>query len=77
MPKLKKNFVNTGQLDDQGYYTVFSDSRWKITEGAKVIAKGYKCNTLYALHVFYVKNHVAVVTEMPKVSLWLVRIHEC
>ena len=69
--KLKKNLVSTGQLDDQCYYTVFGDSRWKITKGmgTRVIAKEYKCDTLYALHVSNVKNHVVVVIEVPKVSL--------
>ena len=76
VPKLKKNLVSTGQLDDQGYYTVFGDSRWKITKGARVIEKGYKCDTLYALHVSHVKNHVVAVTEVPK-KAWPVRTHEC
>ena len=58
VPKLKKNLVSTGQLDDQGYYTMFGDSRWKITKGARVIAKGYKCDTLYTLHVSDVKNRL-------------------
>ena len=59
VPKLKKNLVSIGQLDDQGFYIVFADSRWKKTKGARVIAKGYKCDTLYALHVSDVKNHEA------------------
>ena len=70
MPKLKKNLVSTSQLDDQGYYIVFGDSMWKITKRARVITKGYKCDTLYALHVFDVKNHAVAVTEMQEVSLW-------
>ena len=48
---------------------MFGDSRWKITKGAKVIAKGYKCDTLYALYVSDVKNHVVAITKVPKVSL--------
>ena len=50
--------------------TKFGDSTWKITKGARVIAKGYKCDTLYALHVSNVKNHVIAVIEVPKVSSW-------
>ena len=45
--KPKKNLVSTSQLDDQGYYTVFGDSRLKITKEVRVIAKGYKCDICF------------------------------
>ena len=49
---------------------MFGDTGWKITKEASVIAKGYKYDTLYALHVSDVKNHVVAVTGVPKISLW-------
>ncbi|KAG6706623.1 hypothetical protein I3842_07G230600 [Carya illinoinensis] len=47
IPELKKNLISVGQLDECGHSVVFSDSTWKITKGALVLARGKKTGTLY------------------------------
>eukprot|EP00249_Psilotum_nudum_P006159 c19499_g1_i1 orf=449-709(+) len=74
VPNLKKNLISTGQLDDQGYHTVFGDSKWKLLKGARIILRGQKLNTLYTLFVSGCKSHVVTITELPKISLWHSRL---
>jgi hypothetical protein len=42
---LKKNIISTGQLE--GCVTKFTDTTWKVTKGAFVVARGDKVGTLY------------------------------
>ncbi|KAG6639444.1 hypothetical protein CIPAW_10G100900 [Carya illinoinensis] len=47
IPELKKNLISVGQLDECGHSVVFSDSTWKVTKGALLLARGKKTGTLY------------------------------
>ena len=47
VPKLTKNLISVGQLDDDGYKTVFSHGSWKMTKGSMIIARGKKVGSLY------------------------------
>ncbi|KAG6529732.1 hypothetical protein ZIOFF_011946 [Zingiber officinale] len=38
VPKLMRNLISVGQLDDKGHVT-FSDGSWKITKGSMVVAR--------------------------------------
>ena len=42
---LKKNLILIGKLE--GCVTTFTDTTWKVTKGAMVVAKGDKVGTLY------------------------------
>ena len=35
------------QLDDEGYAILFVGGTWKVTKGARVLARGKKTGTLY------------------------------
>ena len=48
-----------GQLDQEGYCTTFTESEWKITNGAMAIALGKKNDILYVTSSM--ENIVAVV----------------
>ena len=69
IPQLEKSF-STGQLDDDGFLTIFGDAKWKICKGFRVIARGYRSDTSYPLYVYSVSDHAVAVTEQPNVSLW-------
>ena len=47
IPKLKKNLISVGQLDDCGHSIHFGNGEWKVTKGAMVIVRGNKKSTLY------------------------------
>ncbi|KAL2230598.1 UNVERIFIED_CONTAM: Retrovirus-related Pol polyprotein from transposon TNT 1-94 [Sesamum indicum] len=47
IPGLKRNLISVGQLDSDGFHTMFGDAKWKISRGAMTLARGLKLGTLY------------------------------
>jgi hypothetical protein len=47
VPDLRKNLISTGQLENEGCISIFTDKTWKVIKGSSVIAKGEKVGTLY------------------------------
>jgi hypothetical protein len=47
IPKLKKNLISMGQLDDEGHSIYFHSGKWKVSKGAMILARGHKKSTLY------------------------------
>ena len=49
IPDISKNLISTSKLDKEGMTTQFGGGEWKITAGARLIAKGKRSRTLYTL----------------------------
>ena len=47
IPNLRRNLISVGQLDDEGHALLFVGGTWKVTKGARVLARGKKTGTLY------------------------------
>ena len=47
IPNLRRNLISIGQLDDEGHAILFVGGTWKVTKGARVLARGKKIDTLY------------------------------
>ena len=47
IPNLRRNLISVGQLDDEGHTILFVGNTWKVTKGAKVLARGKKTGTMY------------------------------
>ena len=47
IPNLRRNLISIGQLDDEGHAILFVGGTWKVTKGARVLARGKKTGTLY------------------------------
>ena len=47
IPELRRNLISVGQLDDEGHAILFVGGTWKVTKGARVLARGNKTGTLY------------------------------
>jgi hypothetical protein len=45
--ELKENLISVGQLDEEWHDISFHGSKWKVSTGAKILARGYKIGTLY------------------------------
>ena len=45
--ELRKNLISVRQLDDERYAILFVCGTWKITKGARVLAREKKTGTLY------------------------------
>ena len=39
--------ISVGQLDDEGHAILFVGGTWKVTKGARVLARRNKTDTLY------------------------------
>ena len=47
IPDLRRNLISIGRLDDEGHAILFVGGTWKVTKGARVLARGKKTGTLY------------------------------
>ena len=47
IPDLRRNLIFVGQLDDERHAILFVGGTWKVTKGARVLARGKKTGTLY------------------------------
>ena len=48
-PYIHLNLISTGRVNDEGFTNSFGESKWKLTKGSLVVARGKKQNTLYVL----------------------------
>ena len=58
------NLISIGRLDDKGFTNSFGESKWKLTKGSLVVARGKKQNTLYVMEESYINKR-------------LIRLNEC
>ena len=68
IPKLRRNLISIGQLDDEGHAILFVGGTWKVTKGARVLARGKKTGTLYMTSS--PKDTIAVADASTDISLW-------
>ena len=60
--------ISVGQLDDEGHAILFVNGTWKVTKGARVLARGKKTGTLYMTSS--PRDTIAVVEASIDTSLW-------
>ena len=68
IPDLRKNLISVGQLDDERHAILFVGGTWKVTKGARVLARGKKTGTLYMTSS--PRDTIAVVKASTNTSLW-------
>ncbi|RVX01092.1 Retrovirus-related Pol polyprotein from transposon TNT 1-94 [Vitis vinifera] len=68
IPDLKRNLISVGQLDDEGHAILFIGGTWKVTKGARVLARGKKTGTLYMTSC--PRDTITVVDASTDTSLW-------
>jgi hypothetical protein len=47
VPELNEKLISMGQLDEEGHAISFHGGKWKVSTGARILARGYKTGTLY------------------------------
>jgi hypothetical protein len=72
VPKLEKNLISMGQLDDEGHSINFHGGKWKVNIGVKILAHGYKINTLYM--TTKIRDTVAVADASANSKLWHLKL---
>ena len=65
---LRRNLISVGQLDDEGHVILFIGGTWKVTKGARVLARGKKTGTLYMTSS--PRDTIAVTDASTDTSLW-------
>ena len=72
IPDLRRNLISIGRLDDEGHAILFVGGTWKVTKGARVLARGKKTGTLYMTSS---RREIIVVVEVSTgTSLWHCRL---
>ena len=68
IPELRRNLISVGQLDDERHAILFVGGTWKVTKGARVLARGKKTGTLYMTSS--PRDTIAVTDASTDTSLW-------
>ena len=68
IPDLRRNLISIGQLDDEGHAILFVGGTWKVTKGARVLARGNKTGTLYMTSCS--RDTIAIAGASTDISLW-------
>ena len=68
IPNLRRNLISVGQLDDEGHAILFVGDTWKVTKGARVLAREKKTGTLYMTSS--PRDIIAVADVSTNTSLW-------
>ena len=68
IPELRRNLISVGQLDNEGHAILFVGGTWKVTKGARVLARGKKTGTLYMTSS--PRDTIAVADASTDTSLW-------
>ena len=68
IPELRRNLISIGQLDDEGHAILFVGDTWKVTKGARVLARGKKTGTLYMTSSS--RDTITVADASTDTSLW-------
>ena len=72
IPDLRRNLISIERLDDEGHAILFVGGTWKVTKGARVLARGKKTGTLYMTSS---RREIIVVVEASTgTSLWHCRL---
>ncbi|KZV54328.1 hypothetical protein F511_03583 [Dorcoceras hygrometricum] len=72
VPRLTRNLLSVGQLDDEGHNVTFGDGSWKVSKGAMIVARGKKTGTLYMTSSC--RDTLAAVDAGANSSLWHCRL---
>ncbi|KAK9020636.1 hypothetical protein V6N11_010654 [Hibiscus sabdariffa] len=66
--------LKLGKLDDEGFYNIFSDGKWKLTKGSLVVAQGKKSSNLYLMQASNSRDTMNVTVNDSSTELWHKRL---
>ena len=72
IPDLRRNLISIRQFDDERHATLFVGGTWKVTKGARVLARGKKTGTLYM--ILSPRDTIVVAEASTDTSLWHCRL---
>ena len=45
--RIHMNLISMGRLDDEGFYSLYGGTKWKLSRGSLIVARGEKSSCLY------------------------------
>ncbi|KAF2318196.1 hypothetical protein GH714_002780 [Hevea brasiliensis] len=70
-PNVHLKFISAGRLDDKGYLNIMGESKWKLTKGSLVIARGNMYSNLYFMQASISNGTINVVENANQVLIVL------
>ena len=70
VPNIRLNLISIGRLDDEGFTNSFGESKWKLTKGSLVVARGKKQNNLYVMEAKLYKGEINTAQRDVIIELW-------
>ena len=70
VPDICLNLISIGRLDDEGFTNSFGESKWKLTKGSLVVARGKKQNTFYVMEAKLHKGEINAAQWDVSIELW-------
>ena len=70
VPDIRLNLITTSRLDDEGFTNSFDESKWKLTKGSLVVARGKEQNTLYVMKAKLHKGEINAAQQDVSIELW-------
>ena len=74
VPDIRLNLISTGRLDDEGFAHYFGESKWKLTKGSLIVAKGKKINSFYVMEAKLHKGEINAIRKGESIDLWHKRL---
>ena len=63
VPDIRLNLISTGRLDDEGFTHYFGESKWKLTKGFLIVARGKKVNSFYIMEAKLYKEEINAIQK--------------
>ena len=70
IPDFLLNLLLIGVLDEEGYYSVFGDSKWKLIKKSLVAVRDIEQGFFYFMQAKFGKKKVNTVKELSTLKLW-------
>ena len=70
IPDIRLISLSIGILNEEGYYSMFADGKWKLTKKSLIVARGIEQNSLYFIQAKLDKGEVNVTEESFTSELW-------
>nr|AAR96002.1 retrotransposon-like protein [Musa acuminata] len=74
VPNICLNLISTSRLNDEDFAHYFDESKWKLTKGSLIMARGNKLNSFYVLEAKLHKGEINAIQKGESIDLWHKRL---
>ena len=74
VPYIHLNLISISILDNEGFTNYFGESKWKLTKGSLIVARGKKLNSFYVMEAKLHKGEINAIQKGESIDLWHKRL---